>query len=184
MTAAQTVVLRLDAGVQAEEWRPWPGNAKYEISTLGRVRSWIPWRSESLPHVLRPGTRRSGHLFVILLVDGKRRSRYVHQLVLETFVGPRPRGLMCRHRDDSPANNRVSNLVWGTQSENNRDRKRNDPAYLKGERNNSARLSEADVRAIRGTPLAVTSAQLARVYGVSSSAIRKVRQGRNWAGVA
>lgn len=52
--------------------------------------------------------------------------RYVHVLVLEAFVGPRPspehKGL---HRDDDPHHNHVSNLYWGTMQDNALDRVRN-----------------------------------------------------------
>lgn len=42
----------------------------------------------------------------------------VHRLVLETFVGPCPFGMECRHLDGNQKNNRVDNLRWGTHIEN------------------------------------------------------------------
>jgi len=54
-----------------------------------------------------------------LAVDLGRGNRFrVSHLVLETFVEPRPEGMVARHWDDDASNNRVSNLVWGTYSEN------------------------------------------------------------------
>lgn len=53
--------------------------------------------------------------------DGSVISRYVHTLVLEAFVGPRPTGGVARHLDDNGENNAVENLCWGTVSENNYD---------------------------------------------------------------
>lgn len=38
--------------------------------------------------------------------------------MLTAFVGPCPPGMMARHRNGNPADNRVENLRWGTQSEN------------------------------------------------------------------
>jgi hypothetical protein len=55
--------------------------------------------------------------------DGKQRP--VGQLVLETFVGPRPPGLEMCHRDDDPWHNALPNLYWGTRSENRQDLVRN-----------------------------------------------------------
>ena len=36
--------------------------------------------------------------------DGATRA-YVHKLVLLAFVGPRPKGMQCRHLDGDPGNN-------------------------------------------------------------------------------
>ena len=68
----------------------------------------------------------NGHHFQVhLMRDAKKFTRYVHHLVLEAFVGPRPPGMSGLHRDDDPANNHVDNLYWGTSSENAFDRVRN-----------------------------------------------------------
>lgn len=47
----------------------------------------------------------------------------VHHLVLETFVSNCPDGMNCRHLDGDPSNNALSNLAWGTQSEQVADKK-------------------------------------------------------------
>ena len=60
------------------------------------------------------------------LPSGRGRKSYkVHVLVLDAFVGPRPNGMQGLHRDDDHANNNLSNLYWGTQSQNMADRLRN-----------------------------------------------------------
>ena len=47
------------------------------------------------------------------------RLRLVHVLVLEAFIGPRPSpDHVSMHLDGNTRNNHVSNLAWGTQSEN------------------------------------------------------------------
>lgn len=76
--------------------------------------------------ILKPGSLRGKHLYVNLRNDGgKRRTRYVHQLVLEAFVGPRPEGQEVRHLNDEPKDNRLVNLAYGTASANMHDRVRN-----------------------------------------------------------
>lgn len=45
----------------------------------------------------------------------------IHTLVLEAFVGPRPEGAVCCHIDGDPTNNHVTNLRWGSYSDNNHD---------------------------------------------------------------
>ena len=111
-----------------ENWRPIPGyEGVYEVSDLGRVRSLdrIDARGRRIcGRALRPGITRSGHLQVNLCLDGKRRWTYVHRLVLMTFVGPAPEGMEGCHGNGRPADNRLANLRWASQSENNRDRVR------------------------------------------------------------
>lgn len=74
-------------------------------------------RSQVSPHS-------AGHLYITLTKVKRRRSRPVHQLVLEAFVGPCPDGLEVLHSDDVPANNVLSNLSYGTRSANMQDRLR------------------------------------------------------------
>lgn len=96
-----------------EAWRPIPGyEGRYEASATGHVRSNLTGR------VLRPYTAASGHLFVALHKDRKSRSRTVHSLIAEAFIGPRPPGEEVRHRNGNPADNRAANLRYGTRSEN------------------------------------------------------------------
>lgn len=70
------------------------------------------------------------HLRVVLTRNQRDKSwLYVHNIVLEAFVGPRPHGLNGLHWDDDFSNNRLSNLRWGTQSENLFDCVRNGNNY-------------------------------------------------------
>lgn len=112
-----------------------PGFAgTYEASDTGQIRSidrmistfsrtGTPYLQLRRGRVLRPGTLgTSQHLHVVL--EG-RIDRTVHSLILEAFVGPCPPGMMSRHADDDPSNNNLSNLSWGTRSDNSYDAVRN-----------------------------------------------------------
>lgn len=118
----------------SENWLPVVGyEGIYEVSDLGRVRA--------LPRIDAQGGNRRlrvfkpsrmdawGHRGVTLRRDGVIRSFYVHSLVLEAFVGPRPPGMEGCHWNDVPDDNRLTNLRWGTRSENRLDivRNGNDP---------------------------------------------------------
>ena len=113
-----------------ERWLPVVGyEGIYEVSDLGGVRA--------LPRIDAQGGRRRlrtfkpsrmdawGHLGVKLRRDGVVRSRYVHHLVLEAFVGPCPPGMVGCHWNDVPNDNRLSNLRWATKSDNRLDCVRN-----------------------------------------------------------
>lgn len=115
-----------------ESWLPVPGyEGLYEVSELGAVRSMR--RTIASPRcvrryagvLLRPSTSPSGYLRVRLSRDGVSKSRTIHSLVLEAFVGPRPEGMVACHRDDDKANNSRVNLRWDTASANAVDRVRN-----------------------------------------------------------
>jgi hypothetical protein len=76
-------------------------------------------------HVLRPGLSKSGYLRVSLLnPDYKdkddRKNKSVHRLVAENFLendDPENKTVVM-HLDNDTMNNHVSNLKWGTPSEN------------------------------------------------------------------
>lgn len=113
-----------------EEWRPVARDPRYEVSSHGRVRSWVkPGRSgnvREVPKVLaaagRRGTRRGtfqGYITVWSGGTGEGKAGVpVHILVAEAFLGPRPEGQEIRHLDGNSLNNYASNLAYGTRSEN------------------------------------------------------------------
>lgn len=73
---------------------------------------------------IQPRIGTTGYLSVNLRWGGSKRNVAVHRLVLETFVGPCPPGMECRHVPDfDPANNRLDNLQWGTPKENQNDKR-------------------------------------------------------------
>jgi hypothetical protein len=112
-----------------EQWKPVSGWEGYEVSNLGRVRSWKPHRgnSPSEPRLLVPwmggGTKRL-YCLVTLTEGSRERKVKVEYLVLEAFVGPCPPGSLCRHLDGNPQNNHLANLIWGTHQENIDDQTR------------------------------------------------------------
>jgi hypothetical protein len=107
-----------------EQWRPVVGHPGYEVSDLGRVRSLDriveakgatggPRRYKG--QMLNPGPSNFGHLSVVL---GRHKTRMVHTLVLEAFVGPRPKGMDGCHGPGGTQDNRLENLRWDTRSNN------------------------------------------------------------------
>ncbi|TXG90667.1 hypothetical protein DW322_11145 [Rhodococcus rhodnii] len=115
-----------------EEWRDILGyEGSYQVSDTGRVRSLDrlivlkngstqQWRGR----VLSPGVTPYGHQTVRLMRGGTGQSTFVHRLVAIAFIGAAPAGHECCHRDGDPINNNVSNLYWGTRSDNLHDQVR------------------------------------------------------------
>jgi hypothetical protein len=115
------------AAVQSIEWRPVPGyEGSYEVSENGDVRSLTrkklcrdgrtrSYKGRTLTPVLDPTT---GYLKVILWIDNQGRTRPLHRLVAEAFLPAVPGCDVVCHSDGSRGNNHVSNLRWGTHSDN------------------------------------------------------------------
>ena len=103
-----------------ENWAPISGyEGRYEVSDLGRVRSLC-----GRGRILVPWPKPKGYLMVGLRGGDEREAKTVHGLVLAAFDGPRPDDLETRHLDGDPTNNRLSNLIYGTGTENQIDRVR------------------------------------------------------------
>lgn len=109
-----------------EEWRPVPGFPGYSVSSLGRVLSTRRWRGSDGPRVLTARPNPSGYPCVSVcdVATGQAYRRQVHHLVAEAFLGSRPAGMQIRHLDGVPTNNALSNLRYGTASENAYDKVR------------------------------------------------------------
>ena len=106
--------------------------------------------------------------------------QFVHRLVLEAFVGPRPDGMQARHLDGNRSNNTPANLRWGTGKQNGEDRVRHGN-QVRGSRVTISRLTEQQVIEIRhALANGATKKGLARKYRVSDTAIRCIARGRTW----
>lgn len=115
-------------------WRPVPGWPNYWASKDGRIqnqhgRVLCPDRAQHLILCDGPGRNpnRNGRGQFSTGKSIKRRWRApVAAVILLTFIGPAPEGKkMARHLDDTRSNNRLSNLAWGSASDNMRDAVRN-----------------------------------------------------------
>jgi HNH endonuclease/NUMOD4 motif-containing protein len=162
---------------QGESWRPVVGFDGYFVSSIGRVCSVdrIINGKYCRGRILRPGAQASGHITVAL---GRGNTKGVHVLVLEAFIGPCPDGQEALHADDNPTNNHLSNLRWGTRSENLSDAIGNGKIPL-GEKVYNAKLTIEAVRYIRANPDLLLG-MLALEFGVSANAVRQVREGITW----
>jgi H2-forming N5,N10-methylenetetrahydromethanopterin dehydrogenase-like enzyme len=99
----------------------------------------------------------------------------------EEAHGPIPEGMVVMHTCDNPPCYEVTHLVLGTMADNVRDsvaKGRYHRAGLPGESNGRAKLTAADVVAIRAS--ADPPAVLAPMYGVHPDTIHSVRSGRTW----
>lgn len=120
---------------ESEQWLPIPGwEGHYDASDQGAVRSvarTIIRRDGEVKRLkgalLKPSARgRPGcqmYLSVSLSKNGAVQIRTIHELVLAAFIGPRPSDKhVARHLNGNHLDNSLSNLAWGTQTENMADK--------------------------------------------------------------
>ena len=158
-----------------EEFRTINGHEAYSVSNYGRVIG-----TKGTP--LKPSGRGHKRKYqAVALTKGVQ--RYVHHLVLETFVGPRPAGLEVRHLDGDPSNNRLDNLVYGTSTENGQDMVAHGNSN-RGERMWKSHLDERRVRIIRGLcKLNFPRKRIAEICSVTTKTVSDVYRRRSWAWV-
>lgn len=162
----------------------------YSVSTSGRVFSSLrqgrrPRGEEATPRQnatlreLVPNT--SGPYSTIgLRRDSKTITRYVHHVVLETFVGPCPDGMECLHRDCNKRNNSLGNLRWGTSLENSADTMLCG-RQAKGERVAGSRLKATDIAIIHELrSQGMKHKDIANRLGVSRVTITLALNGKTW----
>src|SRR5690242_11321117 len=113
-----------DEEMEAEKWLPILGfEGKYEVSTLGRVRSldrYIagtngkprPWKGR----ILAGTVGCNGYLRVSL--GNRKNTVHIHRVVAETWI-PNPEDKPhVNHINGNPQDARMSNLEWCTAAEN------------------------------------------------------------------
>lgn len=99
-----------------ERWRPVPGASRYEVSTLGRIRSNV---DPAIPRILSQTCNRDGYRKVTLMTDeGRRWYPYVHRLIALAFIGPPPSPDHVVDHDPLPRVNALSNLKWTPEDDN------------------------------------------------------------------
>ena len=110
-----------------EIWKDVKGyEGKYKVSNLGRVKSLKRTvahggsKTRTFPETLLKTNKVAfDYLQVSLYKEGKRKCRYVHNLVMEAFVGEKKKGYEVNHKDEDKNNNTLENLEYLTAKENN-----------------------------------------------------------------
>lgn len=169
------------------EWRAIPGyEGLYEVSNMGNVQSLS--RTIKHPHgtaahqgrVLKQMSDGSGRRQVGLCKNGKPKQFRVHNLVLEAFIGPRPKGMVCCHNDGDASNNRLDNLRWDTQRANVADAQRHGTQH-RGERTGNSKLTNEAVEAVKLLAGAGwDNAKISRALRTTTNCIWKVVNERTW----
>ena len=161
--------------LNGEKWRDVEGADGYQVSTFGRVKSFHRGKRR----ILKPAVSIHGYLYVSLPKDNKMWKPKIHRLVALSFL-PKVEGKkQINHIDTHKLNNHVSNLEWCTPTENNLHAVGNG-LIKSGEDNYNAKLTNEQARYIRDNPDGLTGKELAKKFGVCTTTISTIRQGKKY----
>jgi hypothetical protein len=184
-----------------EVWKDVPGYEEYyQASNLGSIRSIpriVPYGKGKTckiqGRILKPRADNKGRLTVTLCKEKQVKVFFVHHLVLLSFVGPRPEGMICRHFPDrNPSNCNLNNIQWGTYQENERDKvfhgtdRRIGPKgvhYNIGESNGmQSKMTVKSVRELRAlyTSGHYTQKELAERFNISDTLVCHIINRKKW----
>jgi hypothetical protein len=161
------------------EWRPIPStNGAYEASSAGEIRR------RGMSTVRKQTPREDGYVRICLSLNGKLSNTYVHILVAEAFLGPRPAEMDTNHKNGVKSDNRPENLEYLTRKDHEKHTRevlgRNrGPA---GEDHGNALLTEEAVRAIHSDYCSgqYSQLELAERHGVSLPCVNGILNGHTW----
>jgi hypothetical protein len=147
----------------------------YKVDENGQVWSFRKGKRRLQPYLYR------GYQKVSLCKNGKGYNRFVHRLVLETFIGICPSGMQACHNNGVRVDNRLGNLRWGTAKENQADRKAHG-TEVHGEKHWHTKLNEKQVRVIKHCiKNGMWVKDIAKYFPVvKASTIHEIKKGKNW----
>lgn len=129
--------------------------------------------------ILRPSIV-TGYHQLHLQERRKKQQVKVYTLVLCAFVGPRPHGYQCNHKNGVKTDNRLANLEWVTPRQNSRHAV-DVLGRLRGEQSPVAKISEGIAIAIRNH---ISNGELyhniARRYRIPRGIVAKIATGESW----
>ena len=169
-----------------EIWKTITEFPDYMISNLSRVKRIAPGPGTRAGKILHPAFENHGYLVVRLCrSEGGNRvamRRYLHHLVAQAFIGPRPKGFCVNHKSGIKTDNSPRNLEYVTRAENGRHAFVHGlvaaPPVLFGEKHPNSKVVDKDVREIRFSSESYRA--LAIKFGVSKTTVRCIKKRKTW----
>lgn len=169
-----------------EEWRDVPNFEGYQVSSLGKVRSVDRFcgdrRGVIHGKLLKPFINRRGYLEVNLYKNSKSTTKIIHRLVAKAFISNDFNKPQVNHIDGNKLNNKVINLEWMSNSENQLHAyKLGLQPSRAGESNNKATITDKDVTKLKLLyNSGKTTKEVSELIGVNLSIIRQIIYGQSW----
>lgn len=155
-----------------ENWVTAPGFEAYEVSTAGRIKNH--------KGLLEPAINKDGYRQCCLRSNGQKKNVVLHRLIATTFI-PNPQNLpVINHLDGNKLNNAITNLEWCTVKRNTNHAIEIGLFSREGENNHNHVLKDLQVIEIKELlKNGVGTRSIARLYGVTRSAIQHIKKGRS-----
>lgn len=177
-----------------EIWKPVVGyEDEYIVSSTGVVISLprVTTRIQNQKIVVQPIVGRTlkqhksaGYPAVVICKDGIPAPKYVHELVAEAFIGPRPttKHHIC-HNDGDENNNGVDNLRYDTPTGNAADRHQHNTDAA-GINNPGNKYSEDFIRNIKRRLKTETVKEVYTSLGIPRTTVSGIKNGHHWGHVS
>lgn len=126
-----------------------------------------------------------GYPHVCLHKDLKAYKKYVHRLILGTFIGPCPKEMEACHNNGIRTDNRLKNLRWDTKENNHKDAIKHGThicLHQNGEASPGVKLKERDVRMIvymYKTGLFLMK-EIAEIYNIKYTTVSRIMNRKRW----
>jgi len=176
-----------------EEWKDVQGyEGSYQISDYGKVKSLqrkVNTRNVggriSKEKILKSSLNAYGYPLVVLCCNNIRTTTLVHRLVAKAFINNLNNCPQVNHKDGNKQNNKLENLEWVTQSENEKHAYRTGLKSKRGEKNCFAKLTQKAVMDIRGKIKDKENTKkyrtiIADSYNVTERTISRIVNNENW----
>jgi hypothetical protein len=169
-----------------EEWRSIPEFDGYQVSSLGRVKSTDRFCGDrpgvTKGKILKPFRNKRGYLEVNLYKNSKSTAKIIHRLAAKAFISNDFNKPQVNHIDGNKLNNKVSNLEWMSNSENQLH------AYSlglqpsrAGENNIKAKITNKNVTELKVLyNSGKTIIDISKMMNINVSIIRNIIYGRTW----
>ena len=165
------------------DFRPIPSVIGYSATADGEIIS----HHKLIPFALKQANHVQGYKQVNLKTDKGFRTRLVHVLVLEAWIGPRPFGYVTNHKNGNKTDNRLENLEYVTQTENMKHSYATGlspkPPTRYGEAlQHLAKMTTEKVSALRAETDREANylERLGLKYGISASTVSKILLRQTW----
>jgi hypothetical protein len=188
---------------KTDMWKPVIGyEGIYEVSCDGRVQRCDSYHPIKKP--LKPAANHHGYLNVSLCVKCVGRSFFVHRLVAESFIGPRPDGATINHKNGNKQDNRLANLEYLSHQQNIDHAKfvlnsftptrargefngaiKHPDRLARGDSHKSSKLTSDKVRIVHALLAKgeMQQREIAAIVGISQTQIWRIKTGLSWAHV-
>ena len=159
-----------------EIWKEVKGYPDYQISNMGRVKSFKNNSSKLLKMV-----EGSNGYSRITLQNEKSFNFRIHILIISHFGIPKPSPIhQCNHKDGDKSNNWNTNLEWMTPKQNNQHARATGLNNQYGANQLFAKLTDKIVKKIRKSYGDYSQEYLGKLYRVSQSVISNVVNNQAW----